>query len=684
MVALFLMPFMAEARITRIVIDRMEWPTYGGESFGDVGQYEKLVGRAFGEVDPRDPLNAIIQDIELAPKNARGMVEYMTDIYIIKPMDMAKGNGALSYNIVNRGGKGYLNIGVTGGDEPTGAGDGFLEKRGFTTVWSGWESTILRTDGRLSIDVPVARNRDGSEITGRVRTEYVRRTPIASQPLSEAQYTSGTKVYEAVSLDNTTATLTKRVREKDPREPVPHSDWAFADCSSVAFPGVPSTEHICLKDGFDTNHIYELIYTAKNPLVLGLGWAAMRDLTSFFKHEAEDDFGTPNPLYLKEKPHHWKRHHCEGRHGIHTALIWGTSQSGNALRNFLHLGFNEDEEGRIVFEGAHPIVAAGQQPLNVRFGQPGRAPFEHVDHLFPRYEGPLSWMPMRDPFRKRTGWILERCTKSNTCPKIVQTNVSADYWNHRTSAATTDALGRRDLPMPGNVRMYLASSAPHSAGSGMAYWVKYPRNPNNRIYVLRANFIALYEWVAKGKKPPKSEIPLLRDGTLVPPEELNWPAVPGVTYTGLVNTFPLLDFGPEFRHDDVSGIISEHPPILVGPEYPIFVPQVDEDGNDIAGIRSNKMLAPIGTYTGFNYRAAGYSEWAQADNLGIFIPFAKTLAERLATGDPRLSLEERYGTHEGYVATVRAAAEDLVKKRNLLPEDAATLIAEAEASDVLR
>jgi hypothetical protein len=190
--------------------------------------------------------------------------------------------------------------------------------------------------------------------------------------------------------------------------------------------------------------------------------------------------------------------------------------------------------------------------------------------------------------------------------------------------------------------------------------------------------------VVEGKQPPKSQIPLLRDGTLVLPEDLNWPAVPGVTYTAMANPFPLLDFGPEFRHDEVSGIISEHPPILVGPEYPIFVPQVDADGNDIAGIRSNYMLAPLGTHTGFNYRAAGYSEWAQADNLGIFIPFAKTLAERLAAGDPRLSLEERYGTHEGYVAAVKEAAEDLVKKRYLLPEDAATLIAAAEASDVLK
>lgn len=649
--AIFLIPFLTEARVTEIDINRVDFYA----TFPEVGDFEKVVGQAYGEVDPNNPLNAIIQDIELAPKNERGMVEYVTDFYIIKPVNMTKGNRTLAYNIVNRGNKGHLNIGVSGGNEPTDPGDGLLEKRGFTQLWSGWQGDILRTNNRLSVDVPVAKNPDESSITGRVRTEYVRTSPATCLPISESTYTSGTHIYEPVSFDNSDAILTKRVREKDPREQISNDQWRFEV--------IADRTNICLDGGFDTNHIYELIYTAKDPLVLGLGFAATRDLISFLKHEAEDDFGNPNPL----------------SGGIQKAIMWGTSQSGNVLRMFLHLGFNEDEQGRILCEGAHSVVASGMQPINIRFAQPGRAPFEHVDHLFPRYEGPVYWMPIKDPIADRTGWILERCKKSNTCPEIMSTVTSADYWNHRASATTTDALGRHDLPVTGKIRMYLAAGSPHSTGS--ASWCQYPVNPNNRIYVLRANFISLYQWVVNGIQPPKSQIPTLREKTLVPPEELNWPNVPGVEYTGLINTYPLLFFGPDFRPDDISGIITENPPILVGPEYRLLVPKVDADGNDIAGIRSNMLLAPIGTYTGWNYRAEGFSEGAQCDNRGIYVPFAKTKEEREANGDPRLSLEERYGDYEGYKAVFRAAAEKLVAERYLLAEDAASLIAEAEANN---
>ncbi len=669
--ALFAVPVAAEAQTTRIVIDRVESPTYGGQRFGDVGQYEKLVGRAFGEVDPSHPLNAGIQDIELAPLNERGRVEYVTDFYLIKPVDMTRGNHTLVHNVINRGNKGHWSIGVEGRNEPTGPGDGFLERRGSAILWSGWQGDILRTNDRMSIDVPVASNLDGSEITGQVRTEYVRSEPARSLSLSEAPYTTGTRPYETVSLDNTTATLTRRVREGDPRQSIPSSDWAFADCSDVAFPGRPDTTMICLKDGFDTNHIYELIYTAKNPTVLGLGYAAIRDVIAFFRYEAADASGTRNPLAGQ----------------IQNVLIWGSSQTGAALRAFIHLGFNEDIEGRRVADGAHVRVAAGVQPLGVRFGQPGRAPFEHTQHLFPRYEAPLSWMPTFDPLRDRTGGILARCLQSKTCPKIVSTFTSSEFYNHRMSASMTDALATKDLPVPENVRMYFAAGTPHGTGGGPPQ-CKYPGSPNDARFVHRAAFDALDRWVTKNALPPPSKMPTLREGTLVSPkrdsrfEQVQWPEIPDIIYTGLVNRFELLDFGSGFRNEDVSGIITEHPPRRTGREYPILVPQVDADGNDLGGIRSNLLLAPTATYTGFNERAAGYSEGGFCDNRGIVSPFPKTRAERLATGDSRLSLEERYTDHAGYVAAVRVAAEKLVADRYLLPEDAATIIAEAEASDV--
>jgi hypothetical protein len=424
---------------------------------------------------------------------------------------------------------------------------------------------------------------------------------------------------------------------------------------------------ICLKDLFDTNHIYELIYTAKNPRVLGLGYAAIRDVLSFFRHEAADNAGTRNPLAGQ----------------IRTILMTGSSQTGAALRAFIHLGFNEDLKGRKVAEGAHVRVAAGIQPLNIRFGQPGRAPFEHTQHQYPRYEAPLSWTPVYDPVADRTGGVLARCTKSDTCPNIVSTFTSSEFYNHRMSASITDALASRDLPLPGNVRMYFASGTPHATGGGPPE-CRYFGNPNGAHFVTRAAFDALSKWVTSHTLPPESRYPTLREKTLVAPKHVAWPSIPGVPYTGLVNRFEVLDFGPGFRNDDVAGIITENPPRPTGKEYPILVPQVDADGNDLGGIRSNLLLAPTATYTGFNERGARFSEGGFCDNRGLVKPFAKTRAERLAAGDPRLSLEERYRDHAGYVAAVKAAAEKLVAERYLLPEDAATLIAEADASDVLR
>jgi hypothetical protein len=665
--ALLLVAVAAEAQITKIVIDRVESPTFRGRAFGEVGRYEKLVGRAFGEVDPQHPLNAGIQDIELAPKNARGRVEYVADFYLIKPIDMSKSSHTLVYNVINRGNKGHDNLDAAGGNEMTDAGDGFQQKRGLVMLWSGWQADILRTDGRMSIDVPVARNPDGSEITGLVRTEYVLTEGRRSLSLSEAPYTMGTRPYETVGFDNTKAMLTRRVRETDPREPVPHSDWAFADCSTVPFPGRPSSTMICLKGLFDTNHIYELIYTAKNPPVLGLGYAAIRDVLAFFRHEATDGSGTRNPLAGQ----------------IQTVLMTGASQTGAALRAFIHLGFNEDLKGRRVADGAHVRVAAGIQPLSIRFGQPGRAPFEHTQHQYPRYEAPLSWAPVHDAVADRTGGVLARCMKSKTCPNIVSSFTSSEFYNHRMSASITDASGHHDLPLPENVRMYFAAGSPHGTGGGPPE-CKYFGNPNGAQFVTRAAFEALFKWVTQKTPPPQSRYPTLHDKTLVAPSQVAWPSIPGVPYTGLVNGFEVLDFGPKFRNDDVSGIITEHPPRPTGKRYPILVPQVDADGNDLGGIRSNLLLAPTATYTGFNERGARFSEGGFCDNRGLIKPFATTRAERLAAGDSRLSLEERYGNHQGYVAAVKAAAAKLVAERYLLPEDAATLIANAQASDVLR
>jgi hypothetical protein len=667
-----------DTRVIRIVIDRVESPTFEGTSFGTTGAYERIVGRAFGEVDPTQPLNAIIQDLPHAPRNSRGAVEYQTDFYILKPVRLSAGNGLLLYDVANRGNKLAMSFSfnrqASGSNNPStasDAGDGFLQRRGYTLVWSGWQADILPGANRLTIQVPVATDGQGV-ITGRVRAEYIVNTPMRTLNLSSGTYTGLTHAsYETVSLDTSAASLTMRTREADPRRPIPSTAWAFADCGTVPFPGIPSTTKICLQEGFSPNAIYELLYTARDPLVLGLGFVAIRDLVSFLRYADRDSVGTPNPL----------------AGGIRGAIMHGVSQGGRLVRSFLDLGFNEDESGHMVFEAMHPHLAAGRLSLNVRFGQPGVAYGQHENHLFPAYESPFTWIPMYDPVASRTAGLLERCYKSGTCPKIIQTVSSTEYWQGRMSLNTTDALGRQDTTVPDHVRIYLFSSTQHSPATVSPPGLCQQRNnPNAYHDSLRALLVALERWVIAGTPPPPSHYPLIRDGTLVPPdqESIGWPNLPGVKYTGGVNTLTLIHFGPDFHPRDESGIIAEPATTVPGRDYRLLVPRVDADGNEIAGIRSTTLWAPLGTYTGWNLRQVGFAKDELCRLLGMFIPFRKTRAERLAAGDPRLSLEERYGDHAGYVAAVRAAAGALVSQGFLLPEDAARLVSEAEASDVLR
>jgi hypothetical protein len=665
---------LAEARITRIEITRVESPTFGGASFGTVGPYDKLVGRAFGEVDPRDAQNAVIQDLDLAPRNAHGMVEYSMDIYILTPHDPARGNGTIFYDAVNRGNKvvlGLFNSGAMGGNEPTGAGDGFLQNQGFTIVWSGWQPDVAPGGGRLTMTVPIAHLHTGEEITGRVRGEYIVTAPASTQNLSSGSFTGLTHTsFPAVSLDNRDGVLTRRVKEADPRVTIPPTDWAFADCTTTPFPGTPSATQLCLKDGFSPNNIYELLYTAKNPTVSGLGFAATRDLIAFLHHAQKDDAGTANPL----------------AGAIRNTLAHGTSQAGRYLRTFLLLGFNRDEHGRTVFDGMNPHLASMLLPLNVRFGQPGRAYGQHEDHLYPTAQPPFSYGVSLDGIARDVGGILDDCHRTRTCPRIVHTVSSTEYWQGRMSLDTTDVHGRFDLPQPHDVRLFHFAGTQHvPAATPAAGICQQLSNPNPYQQGLRALLIALRTWVVSGTAPPASRIPTLREGTLVDSAQrtIGWPNIPGVRYSGILNQLRLLDYGRRFDIDRESGILDE-PPRAGRGDYAVLVPRVDADGNEVAGLRSAGLEAPLGTHTGWNLRRAGFAEDEECGLTGSFIPFAATRAGREATGDPRPSLEERYGDHAGYVAAVRAAADRLVAARLLLQADADLLVAQADASSVLR
>jgi hypothetical protein len=452
---------------------------------------------------------------------------------------------------------------------------------------------------------------------------------------------------------------------------IPATDWAFADCTATPFPGTPSTTQICLKSGFDTNHLYELLYTAKNPTVLGLGFAATRDLIAFLRHAQHDDAGTPNPLAGT----------------LRTALAHGTSQAGRFLRTLVLLGFNRDERGDVVFDGMNPHLASQLLPLNVRFGQPGRAYGQHEDHLYPTAQPPFSYGESRDDIAGDAGGILDACRRTRTCPKIIHTVSSTEYWQGRMSLDTTDVHGRFDLPQPRNVRLFHFAGTQHVPAAVPAAGIcQQLSNPNLYQQSLRALLVALRSWVVSDVDPPASRIPTLHGGTLVDPAQqtIGWPGIPGVTYSGILDGLRLLDYGRRFDIDRESGVVEEPPRSAGRAAYRVLVPRVNRDGNEVAGVRGVGLEVPLGTYTGWNLRRAGFADGEECGLTGSFIPFARTRVEREASGDPRPSLEERYGDHAGYVAAVRAAAVPLVAAHLLLQADADTLITQADASSVLR
>ena len=689
----------ADARITHLEITKTE-PAFRGQSFGDAGPYDRLAGRVTGELDPADPANSGIQDINLAPRNARGMVEYMTNIELLKPVEMARGNRILFFEVNNRGNKlalGSFNEGVARGVANRNAlsspGDGWLMRAGYTLVWFGWEMDVRPGMSRIGMPPIVAHNHDGSAITGIVRSEII--TPVAatSLPLSLSQQIQNYPVdsydsYPTASLDNSAPfpdgflpTLTVRAREQDPREPIPNAAWSFGTCEQGST-ATPDAQHVCYPDGFKPGHLYELIYRAKDPTVGGLGFAAARDLGAFLRNSDKDDAGAANPVYRRDN----------------LAIIEGSSQSGRMIRSLLALGFNRDETGRPVFDGAFPHIGGGLMPLNVRFGQPVRAWGEQTDHLYPAYDFPFTYARQTDPLTQRTGGLFDRCEATDSCPKVFHVATALEMWEGRQSLGLTDPLGRTDIADPPNVRTYIMASTQHSPAA-LPLAARPPfgscqqqPNPNPQIWTMRALLTAFTEWVRDGVEPPASAKPRIADGTLVPPDRVRLPEIPANFYgeverpavspLRIYDNLHVLDFGPLYRAEDSSGVITREPPQVGSGSYGVLEMQVDGDGNDLAGIRSVFLQTPVGTYTGWNLGRKDDFENGMCNLQGSFIPFASTKAERIAAGDPRLSIEERYPTKDTYLAAFKKAAADLVAKRYLLPDDAALLVDRAGSEGI--
>ena len=684
----------AEARITRIEITRVE-PAFGGRGFGAVGAFERVVGRAYGEVDPTDPANTAIQDLALAPANARGMVEYATDVDILRPAEPTRGNGVLLFNILNRGNKGALNLfnadargdaaAVNALADP---GDGWLQRLGYTLVWFGWQADVLPGNGRMTFSAPVARNPDGLPLTGPVRSELVVRAPTTTLNLSSGWFTGTTHAsYPTVSTDNRAPlpdeflpSLTVRPRENAPRAPIPNAEWSFGSCPAGQS-AAPDPTRICYPAGFQPGKLYELIYRARDPWVMGLGFAVARDLGAFLKVADRDDAGAPNPV----------------AHGPQVrAVVMGTSQSGRMIRSFVQLDFNRGEGGSRVFDGALPHIGGGLLPLSLRFAQPGRAWGQQVDHLYPAYDFPFTYARQTDPLTGRSQGLLDRCAASGTCPRIFHAATALEVWEGRQSLGLTDPLGLRDVPDPPEARTFIMASTQHGAASlplparapfGENACAQQP-NPNPHTWTMRALLDGLTAWVRDGREPPPGAAPRVADGTLVASDAVTFPAIPAnayggverpaLGYAGAVNALHVLDYGPQYRPGDIGGVLTIEPPRTGAAAYGVLVPQVDTDGNDLGGVKSVYQLVPIGTYTAWNRFQPAWFEGNFCNFNGSFVPFARTRSERAATGDPRLSLEERYPDKQAYVDAIKRAAADLVGQRYLLQEDADRLVAQAE------
>ncbi len=662
----------ANAMITKIVIEKRE-SFANGHEFPLTGAYEKLVGRAYGEVDPKKPLNKILINLDKAPKNQRSRVEYWTDIFILKPVDMKRGNGKIFYDAPNRGSKRilmFLNDAPENNDPSSlqDTGNGFLMRQGYTIVWSGWQGDLTPGENFLIMRVPIATN-NGKEIIKATRTEIVvTRDGISSQSLSAHNRVTS---YEAATTDKSQASLTVREKSYGTRALLPSSEWEFASCKKNKETGQvemrPSTKDLCLLSGFKPGQIYEFIYPAKNPLVLGLGFAGVRDLISFLRYEIKDEVGSLNPLATGK----------EDKTGIQTAYGWGRSQSGRFLRDLVYHGFNEDESHRQVFEAISPHAAGGGRLyLNYEFARPVTSSQQHTNQLDPELF-PFTYHILKDPQTGREDGILKR---PKTDPYIVHTQTATEYWQKRGALAHTDGKGKDDIPIPKTVRIYAISSAQHNPPFGSV-----PRrgecqqltNPMSIGDALRALIVAMDRWVNEGVLPPPSQIPRVSDNTLVAAEQnsTGFPKIPGVRYHGLYNRQLFLDYGPNL----IRGIIEVHPPRQVkNGEYKISVPKVDADGNEIAGIRLPTIRVPLATHTGWNLQRKGLAEDELCGLLGSYIPFPKTKEEREKSGDPRVSIDERYKDHADYVQRVSREARSMVEERLLLSEDAERIIEEAK------
>ncbi|MEN6536615.1 MAG: alpha/beta hydrolase domain-containing protein [Bryobacteraceae bacterium] len=647
----------ASASVVRIdVLDRAE--VLGGKPIGSVGAYERVTGKVYFAVDPKLPVNRSIADIELAPRNHHGKVEFSADFYILRPVDPAKGNGTALFEVSNRGGRGLISTfdrALAPGD-PNSKGvfeDGFLLTQGFTLVWLGWQFDLQNDPKLLRLYAPVP-TEGGRPIKGPVRSEYVPNRRVLSFSLGDRTMVP----YPVLNLNDRSIQLTVRYSATGRRKVIPRNRWQFARDKDGK--PVPDRTHVFMSSGFEPGKIYEVVYTAQNPVLSGAGMAGIRDFISFLKHGAPEaeDF----PLGSE-------------RQRVARAVGFGVSQSGRFLRSFLYYGFNQDERGRRVFDGlwAH-VAGAGRGSFNHRFAQPSRDGQPFMNFFYPTDAFPFSDLEQTDREMRLTEGLLSRAENAHVVPKIFYSNSSYEYWGRAASLTHTTVDGKADFAPPQTTRIYMFAGSQHGPGSfpPKRDGRRYPANPVDFRWSMRALLVALNRWITDGAEPPPSQYPKIENGALIPPQLLRFPEIPGIQTPTRIHRAWRLNRGPEFR---TKGIISIEPPKL-GKPYPVLVPRVDEDGNETSGIRMPEVQVPLATMTGWNLRDPKLGAPQELFGLaGAWIPFPRTVEERVQFNDPRRSIEERYGNRANYLKKIEAAARVLVREGYLLGGDVPRVVA---------
>jgi hypothetical protein len=649
---------MANAEVVRIEIESRT-PFAEGAEFGQVGAYELLKGRLHLEVDPDHERNTRIVDLQYAPRNDKGRVEFVSEFELLKPIDLSRGNHRLLYDVLNRGNKTIMGAMNGAWGNTLRPGNGFLMKRGYSILWSGWNWDVRDENGWLQINVPIAR-KDGEAIEQFIAAEMVNTTGTEAQPIMELCW-SNTRAYPPIDYeDNSRATLTVRGTPHATREIIRNDRWSFVFLSdSTAEGGTPGVSY---ESGFEPGHIYELIYRVKNPPVIGVGLAAVRDAISFFHFEESDRDGKPNPL---------SRPGDDGASGsdVEKVYIYGSSQSGRFIAQMLWQGFHVDESDRMVFEGARiHIAGGGKGGFNHRFGMTSQHMVDLEGNSMPSDHPPFNYLPEGSSGSGGMNDLLALPKQMGKVPNIIITNNEFEYWSRSASLIHTDLAGTHDVPLHDKVRLYVFSGAGHRAAFRSDQGVcEHPLNRLDTHKSNRALLVALDQWVGEGVAPPANRYPRIDEGELISAarHKSMFPRIPGLHHPGRNFQPAQIDYGPRFWSD---GVMTEIPP-KIGDPYITLVAMSDGDGNSLGGIRLPEVLAPLGSYQGWNPRNQKFGD---PDHMvrfeGSFWLFPETEEQRQANRDPRRSLATRYPTREIYLERLEAAADRLVQQRFLLPE----------------